>query len=791
MNFEVRRFFISLTILILFGSMLLVSSEAIAPDDKGQFSASVPSSNTVLLEDFSDIVTETDLGFNDFSGNMGAINGNYVNEMTVLCPEDPSLCALRFEWDFKDEREVFTGIFFSLFGLTDTKATFDGETIEAVAFPEHSLDFTDIDGDLIDPVGPRQVTDVCFEVTYQGDQPLWLRIELQDTQRRSIFTRFFVTGSSSPQQHCWDQHLLQQSAARALSFDLHHVKVLTLIIEREHVGDGITNPAQHDFDLHRLWLVLDRSETQPQDDQALLDLMERRAYQYFLDWSSRKSVSPYVSYGIPQDRSTFGDLLTVGGIGFALPAHVIGTEQGWTARADAAARVVSVLRILDDPDAFGPEPVGRIGHQGWFYHFLGINGRRRLNFDFPETENKDESLNTVELSTIDTGLAIMGILAAQSYFDDPADPLEIEIRQRAQSIYDRVNWPFMLEQTSRQFFLGWKPNEERDLEPAFEIPDADGMGSYSGIPNDPATLDYYTDEALIVILLGMGSETYPIPPEILDALIAEPDGQGLIRTYPGSLFTYQFLHAFLDTRTFPDCGGIDWHQNSRLVMQSVITYAEENPNGYLSYGPTAWGISAAEGPLDAYHAYGAPPVAIADPPEEDGTVTYYAMLSAASFGEDLRQRSISALRAGWDRGHWHSRFGLPDAFHDDVAQAIAKYPPEKTLLRESGPWIQRSLFAIDQGPMLLHLENARSGLIWDLVTRNENIQRAMERMCPACGRYDLNNDGFIDLDDINLVLFNSIFTGATYDPQYDLVPDGVVDIADVFAVAVHFGEVCP
>ncbi len=62
---------------------------------------------------------------------------------------------------------------------------------------------------------------------------------------------------------------------------------------------------------------------------------------------------------------------------------------------------------------------------------------------------------------------------------------------------------------------------------------------------------------------------------------------------------------------------------------------------------------------------------------------------------------------------------------------------------------------------------------------------------PPCAIYDLNHDGFIDLDDINLVLYNSIFTGTLYDPIYDLIPDGVVDIADVFEVAVHFGESCP
>ena len=62
---------------------------------------------------------------------------------------------------------------------------------------------------------------------------------------------------------------------------------------------------------------------------------------------------------------------------------------------------------------------------------------------------------------------------------------------------------------------------------------------------------------------------------------------------------------------------------------------------------------------------------------------------------------------------------------------------------------------------------------------------------PPCAKYDLNQDGFIDLDDINLVLYNSIFVNEPYNPMYDLIPDGIVDIADIFEVAVHFGESCP
>jgi hypothetical protein len=226
----------------------------------------------------------------------------------------------------------------------------------------------------------------------------------------------------------------------------------------------------------------------------------------------------------------------------------------------------------------------------------------------------------------------------------------------------------------------------------------------------------------MAILLGVASDTHPVPADTYTHLIATPDEKGLIRTWPGSLFTYQFLPAFLDTRSWlTSCIATTWFLNSRQAITEVIQYAEANPISYTTYGATAWGLSAAEGPFDTYHAYGAPPVAAGNPPEQDGAITYYAMLSAASFGRDLWEQAVSALRAGWQRGHWHSRFGLPDAFNAAIDEASL---PEDAL-RKAGAWVNRALFAIDQGPMLLHLENASSGLIWDLIEANPNIQRGL------------------------------------------------------------------
>ncbi len=723
------RYFLTIILVVLAILLYVVGTSHSAPPIKTTL-PNLVITNIVTLEDFDDVLTKLDLGFNDFGGNMGAINDEYLPQSTLFCATVQA-CALRLDWDFVSEDEIFTGYFFSLFGLTDTLTTFNGTITETLSFPEHTLDLDDIDGALIDPAGARQFTDICLELTYDAAQSVQLRLELNDTVGGVRFTRKTIVGSATPQTICWDFRNTFTVPLGNPDLDINLAKLFTLVIEQSNIGDGINNPLAGRLDIHHIWFTLDKNESEPVDDQALLDLMEKRAYQYFLDWSSRKSDS----LSIPQDRSTFGDLLTVGGIGFGLPAHVIAAERGWISRTQAATHTVNVLRVLDDASAFGPESVDRRGYKGWFYHFFGTNGKRKLNFDFADTTTVNEALNTVELSTIDTGLALMGVLAAQSYFDDLADPTEIEIRQRAQNIYDRVEWDFMLEPELQQFYLGWKPNEENEG-PSFEIPDDNALGHYSGTITDSHTLDFYTDEALIVILLAAGSTTHPVTPSAYYQLQWDRSEQGLIRTFPGALFTYQFLPAFMDTQNFLQCDSVSWHANARQAILETIEYSEINTT-YLTYGSDAWGVSAAEGPFDAYHAYGVPPVAVNTLPEQDGTVTYYGMMSAASFGDDLQQRTVSALRNGWTRGHWHPRFGLPDAFNDEIQQAMSPTatftaPLTSTvLLRQNGPWVQRSLFAIDQGPMLLHLENARSGLIWNLMAQNPNIQRGLERLRAA------------------------------------------------------------
>jgi len=149
-------------------------------------------------------------------------------------------------------------------------------------------------------------------------------------------------------------------------------------------------------------------------------------------------------------------------------------------------------------------------------------------------------MNTVELSTIDTALAVAGVVTAGQYFDGNT-PVETEIRSMANDIYGRVNWNFMLDPQSNQFYLGWKPTENRyndDTHGRYLLDDAQHAGQYSsksvnGVES-PATIDYYTDEGLLIALLAMGSPTpaYRVGPQVWDAMYRVDQGEISSRRIP-------------------------------------------------------------------------------------------------------------------------------------------------------------------------------------------------------------------------------------------------------------------
>jgi hypothetical protein len=166
--------------------------------------------------------------------------------------------------------------------------------------------------------------------------------------------------------------------------------------------------------------------------EQLLDELQHRGFLYF--WNEANAAN-----GLVKDRSTSGSPSSIAAVGFGLSAICIGIDHGWVTRNDGRARIITTLETFWN-GAQGPEPNGRIGHEGLFYHFLDMTTATRTW--------------SSELSTIDTALLFAGILDAKHYFST-ADPLDVQVRTLADNIVNRANWKFMYNGIGIK--MGWEP----------------------------------------------------------------------------------------------------------------------------------------------------------------------------------------------------------------------------------------------------------------------------------------------------------------------------------------------
>jgi hypothetical protein len=427
-------------------------------------------------------------------------------------------------------------------------------------------------------------------------------------------------------------------------------------------------------------------------DEALLDDVERRSFHFFWDLADPGT------HLIP-DRAPTPSFSSIAAVGFGLTAYGIGAERGYVTRAEAAARTLATLQTMLAMKQ-GPEPRGVSGYKGFFYHFLDMKTGERFE--------------TVELSTVDTALLVAGALFAQSYFDR-TDPAEAAIRQAADELYARIDWTWE-QQRPPLISMGWTP------EAGFHTYDWRGY-----------------NEAMIVILLALGSPTHPVGPEAW----VEYHKTDRWDTYYGQphivfapLFGHQYSQVWVDFRGIQDATmrahGIDWFENSRRATIAQHAYAVANPDGWRDYGDHIWGLTACDGPMDAtvridgrsrtFHSYTARG-ATANDVRDDGTIAPTAAVSSIAFTPEL---AIPATREMSTRygSNLYSTYGFLDAFNPTLRTT------EELKHGRVDPalgWFDVDYLGIDQGPIVAMIENHRSGLVWSTMRKNPHIVRALKR----------------------------------------------------------------
>ena len=412
--------------------------------------------------------------------------------------------------------------------------------------------------------------------------------------------------------------------------------------------------------------------TDPQGtDEEMLAKLQRETFDYFLD-----QVDP--NTGLIADQTQPGFPCSIAVVGMALTAYIVGVENKFLSRKEAIERILKVLRFFYNSKQ-GPQ-INATGYKGFYYHFLKMDtGEREWN---------------CELSTIDTSLFIAGVLSTATYFKTN-NIQEKEIRHLSDELYKRIDWQWALDK-GLTITHGWKP-EHGFLPYRWE-------NNYS--------------EAHIMYVLAMGSPTFPIKAEGYrkwTATFKVKKIYGFDYLYAGPMFIHQFSHMWIDFRGIKDDfnkrAGFDYFENSKTAAYIHRQYAIKNSKGYIHYGKYCWGLTASDGPgrmslqLDGkkrkfydYIARGAP----FGP--DDGTVSPWAVVASLPFAPEI---VIDTIRHAIEKLNLkpHRLYGFDASFNPTF--------PEK--IKNPNGWVSQWRFGLNQGPIIVMIENYNTGLIWKIM----------------------------------------------------------------------------
>ena len=414
-----------------------------------------------------------------------------------------------------------------------------------------------------------------------------------------------------------------------------------------------------------------------------LEKLQRESFDYFLHETNPAN-------GLVIDKTAVNWPASIAATGLALACYPVSVERGFMTRAAAVARTLATLRFFwNSPQGTEPDATG---YKGFYYHFLDMQtGRRAWH---------------CELSTIDSAFLLAGALTAGAYFNANT-PGESEIRTLADALYCRADWQWA-QNHGDTVTHGWKPES--------------GFLSYRW--------EGY-DEALLLYILGLGSPTHTLARSSYATWATTYRWEshfGQEYLYAGSLFTHQLSHIWIDFRGIQDDymrgKDIDYFENSRRVTLVQQLYAMDNPLKFKGYGHHCWGITASEGPgpgslevagvarpLFDYIARGVPYG------PDDGTLAPWAVVASLPFAPEIVLPTLDYCIYQAKLTDFNA-YGFKASFNPS-------HPGEPG--NPYGWWVSPWHFGLNQGPIILMIENYRSGMLWALMRSCSYIKSGLKR----------------------------------------------------------------
>ncbi|UCS95795.1 Ig-like domain-containing protein [Echinicola marina] len=371
--------------------------------------------------------------------------------------------------------------------------------------------------------------------------------------------------------------------------------------------------------------------------------------------------------GLARERNSSGNTVTIGGSGFGVMSLIVGVERGFITRQQAIERWTKILDFLTSADRF----------HGVWPHWM--NGETGKTIPFSSKDNGGD--------LVETAFMIQGILTVRAYLD-ANKPEEKELIDKITHLWETVEWDWYTQNDSNVLYWHWSPDYEWEI----NLP----IRGYN--------------ESLIVYVLAASSPTHPIDKAVYDAGWARngsikngnsfyghelPLGNDL----GGPLFFAHYSFLGLDPRNLSDQYANYWDQNQAhsLINQA---YCIQNPKGFVGYTETAWGLTASDSP-SGYSAH--------SPSNDLGVITPTAAISSLPYTPEASMKAMKYFYYQLGDKIW-GEYGFYDAYN----------------ITEN--WYADSYLAIDQGPIILMIENYRTGLLWNLFMTNEEVQSGLDKL---------------------------------------------------------------
>ncbi|HQN98351.1 MAG TPA: glucoamylase family protein [Bacteroidales bacterium] len=368
--------------------------------------------------------------------------------------------------------------------------------------------------------------------------------------------------------------------------------------------------------------------------------------------------------GMARERLGSGEIVTSGGTGFGIMGIISGIHRGLITRQEGLERILKIVNFLNNADRF---------HGAWPHWMNGTTG------NVIPFSNYDNGGDLVE-----TSFLIQGLLTARSFFD--GENLEDSLRRKITSLWESVEWDWYTRNGSDVLYWHWSPN-------------------YEWIMNMP--IRGY-NECMIVYILAIASPTHPVSASLYHTGWAGGNylnGQSFYGyplevgwNYGGPLFFTHYSFLGFDPRSKKDAY-TNYFNNNRNTALIHHAYCIDNPYNYPGYSDSCWGLTASDDP-DGYLAH-APHTS-----NDNGTISPTAALSSFPYTPTESMKALKYFYRNLPKTWGY--YGFYDAFN------------------QKRNWWATSYLAIDEGPILVMIENYRSALLWNLFMENPEINSALQ-----------------------------------------------------------------